>query len=317
MNMFYKSHHKILIQYQLFSMAPFGSVLLTRCISCITICIIFGIFVSATFVYNIFRKVTLSAIVAVFVFVALLVAHIVIVLQSYIMRDHLIEIQKNIYKIDKCFGQQRIGLPMDYSKLNIKYYLMTYGILLLLFSFTFVHVVVKYYYSDPFLTLFVVHALYSRISLRARCLQILFYVYLLCERLQIIRAKLQKMLIIQENCEMQQTISIATFQIPITSIQYCDYSELLALKQIYGKIWSTNCLVNEYFGWSLLAIIVQFSLDLICDGYWMYLSLNDTISHYHIIDSLRIIIPIIFLLFYMCYSCSNCTNQVYTNINYL
>lgn len=34
------------------------------------------------------------------------------------------------------------------------------------------------------------------------------------------------------------------------------YDQLMTLKQIYGKIWDVSNLINDCFGWSLLAIVM-------------------------------------------------------------
>lgn len=105
------------------------------------------------------------------------------------------------------------------------------------------------------------------------------------------------------------------------------YDSLMTLKQIYGKIWDVSNLINDCFGWSLLAIVkliiklansqinhfllqvTQYFIEFTSNAYWLFLALENVLDHSVATQSLCSIFPIVLILTSMDYSCYQCAEN--------
>ncbi|CRL06940.1 CLUMA_CG019782, isoform A [Clunio marinus] len=138
----------------------------------------------------------------------------------------------------------------------------------------------------------------------------MFYVDLIKEKLNLVNNKLDDT--IRRNREKM------AFAIYTNKLQRFDqriekrsslYDQLMALKQVYGKIWDISNLINDCFGWSLLAIVTQYFIEFTSNGYWLFLALENLLDRSIAIQSLCSIFPIVIILTTMAYSCHRCSEN--------
>lgn len=87
------------------------------------------------------------------------------------------------------------------------------------------------------------------------------------------------------------------------------YEQLMALKQIYGKIWDVTNLINDCFGWSLLVIVTEYFIEFTSNGYWLFLALIQSSDISFTIFSLCSLFPIVIVLTAFAYSCYQCSEN--------
>ena len=107
------------------------------------------------------------------------------------------------------------------------------------------HYFVKYYY----------HLIIPTFFVRVRCLQNMFYVDLINEKLNLLNQKLHD--IVHKNKDKLAYVIFADKLQDFNGkkpFKKSLYDQLLVLKQIYGRIWDVSNLINNCFGWSLLGI---------------------------------------------------------------
>lgn len=93
-----------------------------------------------------------------------------------------------------------------------------------------------------------------------------------------------------------------------------EFDEMMALKRIYSSIWTATTLLNDCFGWSVLAIVTRSLIGMTSHVYWLFLELKSLISHFDLIlDSAINVLLIAMQLSALCLSCYNCTSCVSAN----
>lgn len=163
---------------------------------------------------------------------------------------------------------------------------------------------------DEYLYKFLGHMVYSMLLIRVRCIQNIFYVDLLQERLQWLAEKIHSLAKSKDDDQNGIALVENINKRENNSMQNAHYSELLSLKRIYGRIWDTNCLLNDCFGWSLLAIVTHNFIHLTSNGYWLFLALSGMLPSYQIIDSILDVSTVFYVMSLLCISCYKCTQNV-------
>lgn len=163
---------------------------------------------------------------------------------------------------------------------------------------------------DEYLLKFLGHMVYSMLLIRVRCIQNIFYVDLLKERLHWLAEKILTLAYYNDDDQNGIALVENNNKRAKNSMQNAMYSELISLKRIYGSIWDTNCLLNDCFGWSLLAIVTHNFIHLTSHGYWLFLALSGMLPSYQIIDSILDIATVFFVMSLLCISCYKCTQNV-------
>lgn len=97
--------------------------------------------------------------------------------------------------------------------------------------------------------------------MRLRCVQVLFFVYLLRSRLIHVNDKVKEILTVQNahtaDGNVMYDAKNIVFILDTANSKYSTYDRLLNLKQIYGELYEICELINVTFGWSLLAVVTQ------------------------------------------------------------
>lgn len=313
---FYNENRSIMLLFQLFALSPFGFTsnerLCLKLISFVSLLLILTIISTAIFITGFIRQNSLQSVVGALLLVAELVTHIFIIIQSYVTRHQQLQIFQNISYIDDQFRQQ-LSIIVPYDKLWRRYLLRTFGILLVLVLAIIANTIYMAVRHDEYLLKFIGHMVYSMLIIRVRCIQNIFYVDLLQERLHWLAEKIHTL--VQTNDDDQNRIAfVENSKIAKDSMHNAKYLELLSLKRIYGSIWDTNCLLNDCFGWSLLAVVTHNFIHLTSQGYWLFLALSGMLPSYQIIDSILDIATVFFVMSLLCISCYKCTENVRTNL---
>lgn len=218
------------------------------------------LFISAFKIYPVLKEGnSLSTLVGGLVFVGILFTHLLNVFQAYISRHDQAEIYQKLDEIDTLLSNQLL-VTIDYDtfkrKLLIKYFIIS-AILLPIHVISIVSVTL----NDLFFS-YHLHLIFPVIIIRFRCMQNMFYIDLVKEKLQLLNQRLErnvdrrvrdklrfdkdKIFMVTEKFLLKREIKGSN-----TSL----YDSIVIMKTIYGKIWDITNLCNECFGYSLLFIV--------------------------------------------------------------
>lgn len=285
-----------------FARNPIHSVVLT--IYCVlNISAIILIFISALFINQVVQENSLSSLVGGLVFIALCIAHLIIIIQSFATRNKQLGVCDKFSEIDSMF-ENKLNMTVNYSDMKRKSFLKLLISIIIVTVLPVAVILNNYFTGDPIG--YYAHCLYSTIVIRLRCLQNMLYVDMVSERLKLVNEKLEE--IIKSNREDTTMVMFID--------KYYDYgrkpgfNQILSLKIIYGKIWDIMNLINDCYGWSLLAISTQYFIDFTSNGYWLFLSLENLLSRAFMITCILNIIPCVFIMTLLAYSCYCCSQNV-------
>lgn len=243
--------------FQLFSLFPYSSNVMANILlkfySVISLLVIALIFLSAFFIYPVLEdSESLSLLVGGLVFVGLLITHFLNILQAFASRHEQMMIYQKFDEIDYLL-QNQLLVNINYVRLRKRLYLKYFIIAVIVLA---IHTtsIVSVSINKLFFRYYL-HLIISIAIIRIRCVQNMFYVDLINEKLNLVNRKLDD--IIKKNRDKMAFIIFAD------KLQKFDkkdsktslYEQLMTLKQIYGKIWDVSNLINDCFGWSLLAIV--------------------------------------------------------------
>lgn len=322
MNNFYNEVKYIILLFQIFATAPFARqenrTLFMQMHSFASFLIISTIFSSALFITGFIRQNSLQSIVNGLIFIGVLITHFFIVIQSYVTRRKQLQIIENISIIDELL-LQKLGKCPEHGEQGKRYNRNLFTILIVILSSIVISLILIMARKDEQLLQYIFQMLYSLIVIRVRCIQIIFYVVVLRDRLKLIADQLIHII----NCEVQerekplhQISKIGTIcfsgirDVQNHNMERLKYEQLLALKQIYSIIWDTSCLLNDCFGWSLLAIFTQYFVRLTTNGYWLFIIFANQWDDKEKLDTIVDVITILTILWLLCYGCYRCTKSV-------
>lgn len=308
MTTFYKKVPLIILLFQVFALAPFSSAhknsLFMRMISLCSLLIsltlfAFPIFISDFFIY--LTQNSVEIIVSVIIFSCTLLTHLIVIAQSYVTRNKQFQIIENICTIDDLLRQKFGKYQINHNYNRYIFGIFSFMVCTLIMS----TILLVWRTRDLLFTLYYVYPL---MLTRVRCIQVIFYVAVLRERLKTVTDIFVHVI----NCEEEvnkspRTIIILSGDI-IKRSDRIAYIELVALKKIYSYIWDTNYLMNDCFGWSLLFIFTLFFALLTTDCYWLYLTYE--LTDYELYEVLCEAIGILNILWLICNGCRKCSQSV-------
>lgn len=213
------------------------------------------IFISAFFIFPVLENdSSLSLLVGGLVFVGVLLTNLMNIVQAFFSVNQQTEIYRKFDQIDMMLANQLL-IHTDYNKIRrqliIKYTLM----LLVLLAIHVVSIVSVTIYSVAFS--YYVHLIIPVGAIRLRCIQNMFYVDLINEKIKSMNQKLNDM--INRNHDKMAYIlfshKLQKFDVKEKKISSSLYEQIITLKQIYGKIFDVSNLINDVFGWSLLFVV--------------------------------------------------------------
>lgn len=314
MTKFYTELYSIIILFQLLSLAPISlnnsriRIVFIQILTIVSFLIIFITFLSAVFINGFVRQNSIQGISGGLVFIAILIAHLIIIIQSYVTRRKQLQMIENISEIDNKL-RQKLG---TYCKSQQSYKRKVFTTFFVLMSTLIMAITLLALRNINYL--FILQFVYPLIVIRVRCIQIIFYVDVLHDRLRIISDILRHFL----NCEREMRHgAIKTIYYYVTDnegtvrrINRLEYVELLTLKQIYSLVWDTSCLLNDCFGWSLLVICIQYFLRLTANSFWLYILFTNELTSDEQHDAMCDNLTIVIIMWLLCNGCIKCTQSV-------
>lgn len=317
MKTLYDEIRKYIFLFQIFGLCPFGRNEFQNYVLGLYSLLYFVVLIVLSIIAMSVSKIindnnSISSMVAGLVFLGEISTHLVLILHAFVSRYDLKRMLAEISDIDEIF-QIKLQRPIDYSTLKRKYFfkftvilLMSKGLLIFLLIF-----LVLGNRKSTFL--FWLHASFSIVVVNMRCIQNIFFVDLLRERLEFLNQGLTQ--ISQRNRKTSKLILYVESYDPKnrskkSSPMREEFNEVLALKQIYGMIWNASILLNDCFGWSVLAIVTRSFIGFTSHGYWLFLGFENIIDSEYIVDSATNFVLIALLLSILCISCYNCTGCV-------
>lgn len=284
--------------------------------SIFSISLVFFIFVSAIYINKVLEDNSLSSAIAYSFLFSILTTHLIIVIQSLFYRNAQFRLVQKLSNVDRLFNTK---LKIFISYRNEKKELFI-RMTLLLVTFVLIKVGLMWHlYSQKRFGSFWCHCLYSIWIMRLRCVQVLFFVYLLRSRLILVNEKVKEILTARNlhsaynQTEWQPIVDTRNivFVMDNSNTKYSTYERLLNLKQIYGELYEICELINITFGWSLLAITTQCFIDFTSNSYWTFIALEQhTPDIAQSIDNLSLLVPIVIVLSLLAYYCSSCSRYV-------
>lgn len=243
--------------FQLFSLFPYSpNVILNiflKFYSALNLLFIVLLFISAFLINHVLEDTeSLSLLVGGLVFVGLLITHFLNLLQAFASRNEQLMIYQKFDEIDFLL-QNQLLVNIKYDRLRkrlyIKYFIIA-AMILAIHTTSIVSVTVNGLFFRYYL-----HLILPIAIIRIRCIQNMFYVDLIKEKLNLVNQKLDD--IVKKN---RDKMAFIIFADKLQKFEKKDakttlYEQLMTLKQIYGKIWDVSNLINDCFGWSLLAIV--------------------------------------------------------------
>lgn len=256
-NVFTEEMSPFVVIFQLFALFPFSQNVLLSIIlklySTASLLLIVAIFVLAFFVFPIMdESESLSLLVGGLVFIGLLVTHFLNIFQAFTSRNEQLEIYQKFDEIDFLL-QNQLLVNINYRKLRNRLFIKYFIILAIVLS---IHVAsIASVIISAYNVRYYLYLIWPILIVRLRCIQNMFYVDLIKDKLSLMNQKLED--IIKRNRDKMAFVLFAD------KLQKFDqkkdsksslYDQVMTLKQIYGKVWDISNLINDCFGWSLLAI---------------------------------------------------------------
>lgn len=246
--------------FQLFSLYPFssnavGNVML-KFFSAFNIFLIAGIFFSAFFVFPVLQdSQDLSLLVGGLVFNGLLITHLINVLQAFTSRHDQSTIYQKFDEIDYML-QNHLLVNINYASLRQK---LLFKYLIIELALTIIHVtsITSTVINNLFFSYYL-HLILPIFVIRIRCIQNMFYVDLIKEKLDVLNKKLEEIIVKNRDKVAFILVSEKLQKFGKKDSKTTLYDQLMTLKQIYGKVWDVSNLINDCFGWSLLAVVSFF-----------------------------------------------------------
>ena len=189
----------------------------------------------------------------------------------------------------ECFQVRHIHLSTIFT-IQI---LVLVAILIILYGYFIFFILI----NDSYFPIFV-----SIVVIRMRCLQMVYYVALVHERISKLNEQLQILSIHFDD-------SVRTkYSIQLVKTIY--YEKINTLKCIYAQTCRVSKLINACFGWSFLIITTEFFIEIVAIGYiaflFWYLNFIGGSAAHELIG----ITPAAITFIFVCFACNKCSEKV-------
>lgn len=238
-----------------------------------------------------------------FLYIFLMITHIIIIAESCRKKRFQSGLIQNLSLVDHLL---KINL-----KRMVPYHKEKYEIFILCFVLLLIMVLVNiflitYHRNNHFNFMYV--SMLSNNVMSLRLVQIIFFIYILRNRLILINKELQSirnpLSSFQSNHLIQRNLNTRSMRFGSTSNNSVK-SRVEKLKQIYSKLHDACEQINEAFGFSLLMITIKTLMKIIANFYWGYFCMYD-ISDFFIYS----LIPSMLFLGILSFYCSDCFQYV-------
>lgn len=276
-------------------------------ISIVSFCMVF----SLTVLIDRFRDFNaISNIVSNVLFVLLFVTHLVILFESILKNEAQAKLIKTLTEIDHLFYAE-IGIAIPYRSEKCR--MLTRLLILVLIEIISKLAIALCLILSTLDKKYVFFTLYSNFVICLRLIQIIFFMYLLRNRLILLNSELIDIVNSTTNRSGFQQITHHKNKNKKKSFhrnvfaKRSIYDRLIGLKQIYGKLFEICEQIDDTFGWSLLLLVIFIFATVTFEFYWAYISLGYLATVW---ICLFFGVPILIILSTLAHYSSSCCQQV-------
>lgn len=235
---------------------------LLRFYSIFPVALIFLNFISTLIFKRFYSFLTLSDLIANFLFISAVLTHLIIILESIYQNRTQMELLKKFSIVNQLFFKKlRIKLFQHSEKRKILIRLLSMLIVQVVFRTVITVLGTNWQWKFDFLYV----AMFPELIVGFKLIQILFFIYTMNIHLSMISKQLNRIEISTENEE--HPFRGGNLKSPI-------FKRILALKQIYGELHDISDRIGITFAWSLLAIILYIFINLTFNSYWVFINLT-------------------------------------------
>lgn len=231
---------------------------LLRLYSVFPVALIFLNFISTLIFKRFYSFLTLSDLIANFLFISAVLTHLIIILESIHQKRTQMELLKKFSIVNYLFlKKMRIKLFKHSEKRMICMRLLLMLIVQFVFR-TFITVLgTNWRWEFDFLYV----ALFPEMIVGFKLIQILLFVFTMNIHLSVISKQLNR-------------IEISTDPFRDGNVKLPVFKRILALKKIYGELHDICDRIGITFAWSLLTIILYIFINLTFNSYWVLINLT-------------------------------------------
>lgn len=277
--------------------------LLLKAHSIFSITIVFFSYISA-YLFNQFSdQATLTTTVSMALFITVLVAHLIITVETFIRCCSQLALVQKLSHVDSLFCSKLL-ICIPYRREKSEFFIRNFILVFIVIAIK-CFVVVFTFYQESVVN-FLYCLMYSNWIMHLRSIQVLFFVFFVRSRL---------ILINNEITDVRSVLTVKTNRKEgsqaISMVRQLAFTRILHLKQIYGELYESCELINRTFGWSLLAIMTQSFVDFISNCYFVFTALEDASTEYgSLIISLALLVPNTVTISTVAFYCSSCFQTV-------
>lgn len=187
------------------------------------------------------------------------VAHIVAHVEPLFTRKDENEIYQKFYDINEIFAT-KLNYVTDFSIIRKKFIWHTMIFFICSANVAFAYSIISLPTNEFDRIVFLVNRILACGIIRTRRCQLSFHINALSNILLDLEILLKRQ---QKNYRPNSTDLIPTSS---ENIRY--------LRDIYSNVWVLRNLISNCFGWSFIAFLVEYSLDLINSTYWTYMNIK-------------------------------------------
>lgn len=283
--------------------------MLLKAHSVFSITIVFFSYISAYFFNQFFEKATLSSTISTGLFITVLIAHLIITIETFLRCCSQLALVQKFSVVDHMFNTKLL-ICIPYRKEKRDFFIRNSTLVFFVISVKIF--VVAYTLAEERVVNFLYCLMYSNWIMHLRAIQVLFFVYLVRDRLFLIHKEItdvRNALATRINKNERQTVLL---------MQKLAFSRIYHLKKIYGELYEINELINKTFGWSLLAIMTQSFLDFIVNCYVVFTVLDaPSIDYGTLTISVVLLVPNIITISTVAFYCSSCFQSVSVQLYFL
>lgn len=269
------------------------------------------IFSCVAFFSQLYEYTSLGRIISNTSFILILMVHSIVSIETLLSSNIQVELIKKFSLVDRLFHTKlRVSIPY----LNEKQTLLTqYCILVPIMVFSKIVIVIYFRIRKRSIN-FTVSSMYSTLFLRLRLIQVLFFVYLVRNRLNLIKRELIK-ISRSDQCLILSLTKSNVLTVENAPAKPSTFDRLIYIKRIYGELFEISELINRNFGWSLLTIVTISFLRSTVHGYLVFSHLHDNAHNIArgLVSLIIILIPNMVVLVTLALYCSSCSHCVRIN----
>lgn len=253
--------------------------------------------------YKVILNSSLSKNVSNWMYIIITLTHLVIVFETFVKSKHEAQLIDKFVSVDQLFDKKlqiMIAYKRERKQIFRRFFIVIASIIYLKGALS----AYLHYHNEIFTSWY--PALFSIWIMTLRSIQVVFFVYLVRGRLELIDHELKSI----RNPQMIRVNADRSRQ-NATILRIIILNRVKTLKKIYAKLFDACELINKTFGWSLLAIITQCFVDFTFNSYWSFLYLNDAAPEIvSLIICVSLLLPIAMLSSILSFYCHTCFQQV-------